>query len=50
MAGAQARWPFLAHFEAYTVKNERKHVTTVRERCYWSKHDAEADVRQWMQN
>jgi len=28
MAEAQAHWPFLTHFDASTIKNERQLVTT----------------------
>lgn len=48
-AEAQARWPFLTHFDASTIKNERQLVTMVKERCSHSQEDAEADVREWMQ-
>jgi hypothetical protein len=50
MAEAQAHWPFLTYFDASTIKNERQLVTMVKERSSVSQHDAEADVRQWMQN
>jgi len=50
MAEAQAHWPFLTHFDASTIKNERQLVTMVKERCSVSQEDAGADVRQWMQN
>jgi hypothetical protein len=50
MAEAQARWPFLTHFDASTIKNERQLVTMVKERCSRSQADAEANVREWMQN
>lgn len=50
MVEAQARWPFLTHFDASTIKNERQLVTMVKERCSLSQQDAGADVRQWMQN
>jgi hypothetical protein len=50
MAEAQKRWPFLTHFDASTIKNERQLVTMVKERCSRSQEDAEADVREWMQN
>ncbi len=33
MAEAQERWPFLTHFDASTIKNERQLVTMVKERC-----------------
>ena len=49
MAEAQARWPFLTHFDASTIKNERQLVTMVKERCSHSQEDAEADVREWIQ-
>ena len=50
MAEAQARWPFLTHFDASTIRNERQLVTMIKERCSRSQADAEADVREWMQN
>jgi hypothetical protein len=50
MAEAQERWPFLTQFDASTIKNERQLVTMVKERCSQSQEDAEADVREWMQN
>ena len=50
MADAQARWPFLTNFDASTIKNERQLVTMVKDRCSRSEQDAEADVREWMQN
>jgi hypothetical protein len=50
MAEAQKRWCFLTHFDASTIKNERQLVTMVKERCSRSQEDAEADVREWMQN
>jgi hypothetical protein len=49
MADAQRRWPFLTHFDASTIKNERQLMTMVKERCSRSWQDAEADVREWMQ-
>jgi hypothetical protein len=49
MAEAQTRWPFLTHFDASTVKNDRQLVTMVKERCSLSQEDAESDVRQWME-
>ena len=49
MAEAQARWPFLTHFDASTIKNERQLVTMVKERCSLSPEAAPADVREWMQ-
>jgi hypothetical protein len=33
MADARAHWPFLTHFDASTIKNERQLVTMVKERC-----------------
>lgn len=48
MADARARWPFLTHFDASTIKNERQLVTMVKARCSRSQEDAESDVRQWM--
>jgi hypothetical protein len=50
MAEAQGRWPFLTHFDASTIKNERQLVTMVKERCSRSQEDAQADVREWMQD
>ena len=50
MAEAQARWPFLTHFDASTIKNERQLVTMVKERCSLSPEAAQADVREWVQN
>jgi hypothetical protein len=49
MAEAQARWPFLTHFDASTIKNERQLVTMIKERSSRSQEDAEADVWAWMQ-
>ena len=49
MVDAQARWPFLTHFDASTIKNDRQLVTMVKERCSLSQEDAESDVRQWME-
>lgn len=45
---AQVRWPFLTHFDASTIKNERQLITMVKERCSRSLQDAEADVAHWM--
>ena len=50
MAEAQERWPFVTHFDASTIKNERQLVTMVKERCSRSQEDAQADVREWMQD
>ena len=50
MTEAQKRWPFLTYFDASTIKNERQLVTMIKERCSRSQEDAEADVREWMQN
>jgi hypothetical protein len=50
MADAQARWPFLTHFDASTIKNERQLITLVKERGCHSQEDAEADVRNWTRN
>jgi hypothetical protein len=50
MAEAQTRWPFLTHFDASTIKNERQLVAMVKDRCSRSQPDAEADVREWIQN
>ena len=49
MADAQARWPFLTHFDASTIKNDRQLVTMVKERCSLSQQDAESEVRKWME-
>ena len=49
MTDAQARWPFLTHFDASTIKNERQLVAMVKDRCSRSQADAEADVRDWME-
>ena len=49
MAEAQARWPFLTHFDASTIKNERQLITLVRDRSSKSQDKAEADVREWME-
>jgi hypothetical protein len=49
MAEAQARWPFLTHFDASTIKNERQLATMVKERCSRPQEDAEADVHEWME-
>jgi hypothetical protein len=46
---AQKRWPFLTHFDASTIKNERQLATMVKERRSHSQEQAEADVREWMQ-
>ena len=48
MAEAQARWPFLTHFDATTIKNERQLITMVKERCSRSQEEAEADVHEWI--
>jgi hypothetical protein len=48
MADAQARWPFLTHFDASTIKNDRQLATMLKERCSTSWENAESDVRQWM--
>lgn len=49
MADAQARWPFLTHFDASTIKNDRQLVTMVKERCSLTQEAAESEVRQWME-
>ena len=49
MVDAQARWPFLTHFDASTIKNDRQLVTMVKERCSLSQQDAESEVRKWME-
>lgn len=46
---AQARWPFLNHFDTSTIKNDRQLATMVKERCSLSQADAGKDVRQWME-
>jgi hypothetical protein len=50
MMEAQARWPFLTHFDASTIKNGRQLQTMVKERCSLSEADADAQVEQWMQD
>ena len=50
MIEAQARWPFLTHFDASTIKNGKQLETMVKERCSLSQADAAAQVQQWMQN
>ena len=49
MAEAQARWPFLTHFDASTIKNERQLITLVKDRSSKSQDQAEADVQEWME-
>ena len=49
MADAQARWPFLTHFDASTIKNERQLITLVKDRSSKSQDQAEADVHEWME-
>jgi hypothetical protein len=49
MLDAQRRWPFLTHFDASTIKNDRQLVTMVKERCSLSQAQAQSDVRQWME-
>jgi hypothetical protein len=49
MAEAQARWPFLTHFDASTIKNERQLITLVKDRSSKSQDQAEADVHEWME-
>jgi chorismate mutase len=48
MLDAQRRWPFLTHFDASTIKNDRQLVTMVKERCSLSQEAAESEVRLWM--
>jgi hypothetical protein len=48
IAEAQARWPFLIHFDASTIKNDRQLATMVKERCSLTQEAAENDVRLWM--
>jgi hypothetical protein len=48
MVDAQQRWPFLTHFDASTIKNERQLVTIVKDRSSRSQVDVETDVRDWM--
>lgn len=50
MIEAQARWPFLTHFDASTINNARQLQTMVKERCSMSETDAEAQVEQWIQD
>jgi hypothetical protein len=50
MVEAQARWPFLTHFDASTIKNDRQLVTMVEERYSSSQADADNDVRQWLES
>ena len=50
MMEAQARWPFLTHFDASTIKNGRQLQTMVKERSSLSEADADAQVEQWMQD
>ena len=49
MAEAQTRWPFLTHFDASTIKNERQLITLVKDRSSKSQDQAEADVHEWME-
>lgn len=49
MRTAQARWPFLTHFDAATIKNPRPLVSLVRDRCSLSVSDAESQVEDWME-
>jgi hypothetical protein len=49
MVDAQARWPFLTHFDASTIKNDRQLVTMVKERWSLSQEAAGRDVRKWME-
>ena len=44
---AQARWPFLTHFDATTIRNEKQLATMVRERCSVPSEKADADVAEW---
>jgi hypothetical protein len=48
LVDAQAHWPFLTHFDASTIKNERQLVTMVKERCSLAQATAEKEVREWM--
>ena len=48
MADAQARWPFLTHFDASTIKNERQLAKMVKERGSLPQADAEKEVREWL--
>jgi hypothetical protein len=41
--------PFITHFDASTIKNERQLTTMVKERCSRSQEEAEADVHEWME-
>jgi hypothetical protein len=44
---AQVRWPFLTHFDATTIRNEKQLATMVKERCSLSPEEADADVAEW---
>jgi len=44
---AKARWPFLTHFDATTIKTPRQLITMVKERRSLSMEQAEADVNEW---
>ena len=46
---ARARWPFLTHFDASNIKNDRQLVTMVKERLLQSQGNAKSDVRQLME-
>ena len=50
MIEAQARWPFLTHFDASTIKNGKQLETMVKERCSLSQAVGAAQVQQWTQN
>lgn len=44
---AQARWPFLTHSDARTIRNEKQLPTMIKERCSLLPEKAEADVADW---
>jgi len=44
---AQARWPFLTHFDATTIRNEKQLATMVKEQCSVASEKADADVAEW---
>ena len=46
---ARALRPFLTHFDASNIKNQRQLVTMVRGRPSQPQGNAESDVRQWME-
>jgi hypothetical protein len=48
MLEAQARWPFLSHFDSWAARNERQ-LVSMTERCSLSRADAQNQVRHWME-